>query len=190
MKDTDPVPPTLSTTPPRQSLRILAGWLRDVSLSLLIAAVVILFIYQPVQVEGTSMMPTLVDRERIFINKFTYRLGLEKIERGDMVVFWAPEDPRKSYIKRVIGLPGDVVWIDRGLVYVNGSPLREDYVPEAYRDHQSCPPVRVLPDHYYVLGDHRSSSNDSRVWGPVPRENIYGKAVFVYWPPEKIGPVR
>jgi signal peptidase I len=190
MKDTDPVPPTLSTTPPRQLLRILAGWVRDVSLSLLIAAVVILFIYQPVQVEGTSMMPTLVDRERIFINKFTYRLGLEKIERGDMVVFWAPEDPRKSYIKRVIGLPGDVVRIDRGLVYVNGSPLREDYVPEAYRDHQSYPPVRVLPGHYYVLGDHRTSSNDSRVWGPVPRENIYGKAVFVYWPPEKIGPVR
>ncbi|MCS6953936.1 MAG: signal peptidase I [Bryobacterales bacterium] len=177
-------------TGPRRPLQILAGWLRDLLLSLLIAAIVILFIYQPVQVEGTSMMPTLVDRERIFINKFTYRLGLEEIERGDMVVFWAPEDPNKSYIKRVIGLPGDVVWIDRGVVYVNGTALKEDYVPEAYRDRQSYAPVRVKPGHYFVLGDHRSSSNDSRVWGPVPRENIYGKAVFVYWPPEKIGPVR
>jgi hypothetical protein len=87
----------------RNNSSVMRAWARDLLLSLLIAAVVILFIYQPVQVEGTSMMPALVDQERIFINKFTYRLGIEKINRGDMVVFWFPGGPDKSYIKRVIG---------------------------------------------------------------------------------------
>ena len=169
---------------------VMRAWARDLLLSLLIAAVVILFIYQPVQVEGTSMMPGLVDQERIFINKFTYRLGIEKIERDDLVVFWFPGGPGNSYIKRVIGLPGDVVRIDRGVVYVNGRKLQEDYVPPQYRDTVSMPELRVKSDYYFVLGDHRSSSSDSRSWGQVQRRYIYGKAVFVYWPPDKIGPVR
>jgi len=165
-------------------------WLRDLTFSVVIAVVLIVFIYQPVKVEGTSMMPTLTDQERIFINKFTYRFGIGKIERGDMVVFWFPLDPSKSYIKRVIALPGDTVAIDHGSVIVNGRRLVEDYVPEQYRDYQSMPAERVEPDHYFVLGDHRSSSNDSRAWGTVPRRNIYGKAVFVYWPPDKMGRVH
>jgi signal peptidase I len=152
--------------------------------------VVILFVYQPVEVEGTSMMPALINEERIFINKFTYRFGLEKIARGDLVVFWFPGDRSRSYVKRVVGLPGDTVFIDRGIVYVNGKPLKEDYVPEQYRDTQSMPPVKMQPDYYFVLGDHRASSNDSRFWGPVHRSLIYGKAVFVYWPPDRIGPVQ
>ena len=90
-------------------------WIRDLALSVLIAIVLIVFIYQPVKVEGTSMMPGLQDQERIFINKFTYRFGIGRIERGDTVVFWFPMDISKSYIKRVIGLPGDVVEIDRGV---------------------------------------------------------------------------
>jgi signal peptidase I len=169
---------------------ILRAWSRDLLLSLLIAAVVILFIYQPVQVEGTSMMPALVDQERIFINKFAYRLGIEDIDRGDLVVFWFPGGPDKSYIKRVIGIPGDSVRIDRGIVYVNSQRLREDYVPPDYRDSASMAELKVNSDYYFVLGDHRSSSSDSRSWGPVHKSYIYGKAVFVYWPPEKIGPVR
>src|ERR1051325_902313 len=103
------------------------SWLRDLVFSVLIAVVLIVFIYQPVKVEGTSMMPTLTDQERIFINKFTYRFGLGRIERGDTVVFWFPQDPSKSYIKRVIGLPGDRVRVDDGEVYVNGARLNEDY---------------------------------------------------------------
>jgi signal peptidase I len=167
-------------------------WLRDLTLSFIIAGIVILFIYQPVEVEGTSMEPTLQNQERIFINKFTYRFGLEKIGRGDMVVFWADKnvDPGKSYIKRVIGLPGETVWIDKGIIYVNGQRL-QDYVPKAYVDHKSISePMKLKSDEYYVLGDHRSSSNDSRAWGAVKRSAIYGKAVFVYWPPAKIGPVK
>src|ERR1017187_9919514 len=166
------------------------SWIRDLALSVLIAVVLIVFIYQPVKVEGTSMMPALHDQERIFINKFTYRLGAGHIERGDMVVFWFPLDLSKSYIKRVIGLPGDSLEIENGVVIVNGKPLAEDYVPEEYRDYQSRPPKRIGRDQYFVLGDHRSSSNDRRAWGTMPRENIYGKAVFVYWPLDKMGRVR
>ncbi len=169
-------------------LRSTLSWGRDLVLSLAIALVVILFLYQPVKVEGTSMMPSLVDQERIFINKFIYRFGLGSIERGDLVVFWFPGDQSKSYIKRVIGLPGDTIAIEEGVVFVNGQPLSEPYVPEEFRDRQSrLAPFKIPPDQYFVLGDHRSSSNDSRNWGPVHRRYIYGKAVFVYWPPEKMG---
>lgn len=166
------------------------AWLRDLAFSVLIAVVLIVFIYQPVKVEGTSMMPALTDQERIFINKFTYRFGIGSIDRGDMVVFWFPLDTSKSYIKRVIGLPGDTVAIDNGVVIVNGKRLSEEYVPEAYRDHQSYPEIQIKPNNYFVLGDHRSSSNDSRSWGTVPRKYIYGKAVFVYWPLDKMGRLR
>jgi signal peptidase I len=171
-------------------IKRLGAWARDIALSVVIALLVILFLYQPVKVEGTSMMPALTDQERIFINKFVYRLGLGEVERGDTVVFWFPGDPSKSYIKRVVGLPGDRVEIRAGVVYVNARALREPYVPEEFRDLGTYPLVVVPEERYYVLGDHRSSSNDSRIWGPVPKEAIYGKAVFVYWPLDKLGVVR
>jgi len=160
-------------------------WLRDLILSALLAFIVIVFLYQPVQVEGTSMMPRLENHERIFINKFIYHF--RPIARGDVVVFRYPLDTSKSYIKRVIGLPGDEVSIQDGHVLVNGSPLCEPYVPATYLDDQSYPVVHVGPAHYFVLGDHRSSSNDSREWGTVDRQLIYGKAVLVYWPPDQMG---
>ena len=132
-------------------------------------------------------MPTLVDQERIFINKFVYRFGLADIGRGDTVVFWFPRDPSKSYIKRIIGVPGDKVQVADGTVIVNGRVMQEPYVPDEYRDHVSMPNTTVPPDEYFVLGDHRSTSNDSRTWGMVPRHYIYGKAVFVYWPIDRLG---
>jgi signal peptidase I len=171
-------------------IRNALSWVRDLVFSVLIAVVCIVFIYQPVKVEGTSMMPALTDQERIFINKFTYRFGLGSIERGDTVVFTYPRDTEKSYIKRVIGLPGDHVRIDRGQVYVNDRPLLEDYVEEDFRDDFSMREIVVGPEEYFVLGDHRNSSSDSRVWGNVPRKNIYGKAVFCYWPLNKMGRLR
>lgn len=163
-------------------------WLRDLILSVLLAFIVIVFLYQPVQVEGTSMMPDLENHERIFINKFIYHF--RPIERGDVVVFRYPLDMSKSYIKRVIGLPGDVVSIQHGHVEVNGLRLSEPYIPPSYLDDQSYPSVHVESDHYFVLGDHRVSSNDSREWGTVERDYIYGKAVLVYWPLNAIGWVR
>ena len=174
----------------RSPLATTLYWLRDLLLSVVIAIVVILFLYQPVKVEGTSMMPSLIDQERIFINKFVYRFGIGDIQRGDMVVFHYPTDPTKSYIKRIVGLPGDTVAIEDGIVYINGRRLDESYVPDEYRDRQTLPLMRIPSDHYYVLGDHRTSSNDSRSWGPVERQYIYGKAVFVYWPIEKMGILR
>ena len=105
----------------------LAAWLRDVLVSVAVSAFIITFLYQPVRVEGTSMLPRLEDRDRLFINKFVYHISA--IERGDVVVFHYPRDPEKSYIKRVIALPGDHLRIDRGQVWVNGKRLVEDYVP-------------------------------------------------------------
>ena len=166
------------------------SWLRDLAFSVLIAVVSIVFIYQPVKVEGTSMMPALTDQERIFINKFTYRLGLGSIERGDVVVFEYPVDRSKSFIKRVIGLPGDRVRIDRGQVYVNDRPLVEDYVEPEFRDDSSMQQRVVGTNEYFVLGDHRNSSSDSRIWKNVPRGNIYGKAVFCYWPLNRMGRLK
>jgi len=171
-------------------MNLLAGWMRDLFVSVTLAILVILFLYQPVKVEGTSMMPSLIDQERIFINKFIYRFGLGEIQRGEMIVFWFPADPSKSYIKRVIAVPGDTVEIAGGTVIVNGQPVQEQYVTEEYRDRQSIAPLTIPPANYFVLGDHRSSSNDSRNWGTVPRKYIYGKAVFVYWPVEKIGVLK
>jgi signal peptidase I len=165
------------------------AWLRDLMLSVLIAMLIILFLYRPVRVEGTSMMPSLLDQERLFINQFSYKFGGD-IRRGDTVVFWFPGDTTKSYIKRVIGLPGDVVAIQNGTVILNGKPLQESYVPDEYRDRMSVLPQRIPPNEYFVLGDHRSSSNDSRMWGFVPRNYIYGKAVFVFWPFAHAGTVH
>ena len=179
--------PILSVSPRRKFFET-RYWLRDLVLSVFLAFIVIVFLYQPVQVEGTSMMPRLVNHERIFINKFVYRL--EPIQRDDIVVFWYPLDPTKSYIKRVVGLPGEWVSISDGCVYINGKPLKEPYIPHGYLDHQTYSPTHVEPDHYYVLGDHRESSNDSRVWGTVDRKFIYGKAVFVYWPFSQFGSLR
>jgi signal peptidase I len=163
-------------------------WLRDLILSLVLAFIFVIFIYQPVQVEGTSMLPGLTNHERIFINKFVYRF--EPVRRGDIVVFHFPLDPSKSYIKRVIGLPGETVQVRKGHVYIDGRELKEPYVPSGFLDDNSYPPVTLAPDNYYVLGDHRDASNDSREWGPVARRYIYGKAVFVYWPFQEFGSLR
>ena len=181
-----PVEP--GSQPPLRVRATFGVWVRDLIVALAIAAFIIIFIYQPVKVEGTSMMPSLDDEERIFVNKFVYRL--EPIERGDIVVFHYPLNPSTSYIKRVIAVGGDHVRIEGGQVYVNDQALDESYVPPAYSDAQSFPDTVVPPHFYFVLGDHRSKSKDSRDFGPVSQNLIYGKAVFGYWPMDKLGRVR
>jgi signal peptidase I len=173
---------------PKRIKPAISGWLRDMLISLAVSAFFIIFLYQPVKVEGTSMMPTLDDQERVFINKFVYKL--EPIERGDVVVFRYPRDTAKSYIKRVVAVAGDRVKIEDGVVFVNGHRMSEPYVPDAYEDVRSYPET-VVPAHcYFVLGDHRNLSNDSRDFGPVDEDFIYGKAVFGYWPVGKLGKLR
>jgi len=164
------------------------AWLRDLLLSVGVSAFIIIFLYQPVRVEGTSMLPNLEDQDRLFINKFAFRVG--EIHRGDVVVFRYPKDQTKNYIKRVIGLPGDTVQIEHGSVIVNGRLLREPYVPARYTDDRSQPTTVIPMGEYFVLGDHRNISSDSREFGSVERELIYGKAAFVYWPMDQAGVVR
>jgi signal peptidase I len=174
--------------PPRGRSGSLGLWLRDLVFSALASVLIITFLYQPVRVEGTSMLPRLEDRDRLFINKFVYHI--EAISRGDIVVFRYPGDEEKSYIKRVIGLPGDRLHIIQGQVFINGQPVSEPYVPDRFRDDSSSAEIAIPPDHYFMMGDHRSVSQDSRAFGPVARELIYGKAVFVYWPAKDAGVVR
>jgi signal peptidase I len=160
--------------------------LRDLIFALMIAALVVVFIVQPVKVEGTSMLPRLHDGERIFVNKLIYYdeyRWAPKIERGDIVVFWFPDDPSKSYIKRVIGLPGDVIEVREGIVRVNGRDVEEGYLdPRLNLSHRSQSPTDVRANYYFVMGDNRDNSSDSRSWGLVPKKYIYGKALFRYWP--------
>src|SRR6202451_3691065 len=164
------------------------SWLRDMMVSVVVSAFIIIFLYQPVRVEGTSMLPMLEDQDRLFINKMAYKIG--EIHRGDVVVFLYPHDHTKSYIKRVIALPGDDLRIDRGRVYVNGRVVSEKYVPAQFADDRSLPGLVIPNDEYFVMGDHRSISSDSRDVGPVQRDLIYAKAAVVYWPMDQAGVVR
>lgn len=186
--DQNPVPPATAEVSPGKPAFTISTWLRDLLFAVGISFLIITFLYQPVRVEGTSMMPGLQDQERLFINKFEYRF--EPIHRGDVIVFHYPLDPAKSYIKRVIALPGDDLRIDDGQVYVNGKALKEPYVPPRFRDDRSYPNTVLPPHEFFVMGDHRSISSDSRDFGPVKRSFIYGKASFVYWPTDDMGVVR
>ena len=155
---------------------------RDLVFALMVAALMLVFVVQPVKVEGTSMLPRLKDGERIFVNKLIY-YGLPKLKRGDIVVFWFPDDPSKSYIKRVIGLPGDTVEIRDGRVLVNNQEFEEPELDPGLNLAREFMRPTVVKDHYYfVMGDDRDHSSDSRRWGLVPEKYIYGKALLRYWP--------
>ena len=162
--------------------------LSDMVVAVLVSGFIIMFLYQPVRVEGTSMLPMLEDQDRLFVSKLAYRVG--EIHRGDVVVFLYPHDHSKSYIKRVIALPGDRLRIDQGQVYVNGNAVVEAYVPPRFEDSRSVGETVLPANEYWVMGDHRSISSDSRDFGPVERSLIYGKAAFVYWPMDQAGVVR
>jgi signal peptidase I len=169
-------------------MKIMKQWARDIFISLAVAWFVIMFVYQPVKVDGPSMMPRLQNDDRLIINKYAYRFG--DVKHGDVVVFLYPGDHTKSYIKRVVGLPGDDVRVDLGHVFVNGQQIAEPYVVAGYEDERSMADVTVPADEVFVMGDHRSNSTDSRSFGPIDRKLIYGKAAYVYWPVRDSGSVR
>lgn len=186
-----PPPPSLTTpgpTVPRPLLSAAWDLLHDVSITVLFCFFIVTFVAQPVRVQGASMQPRIEDNERILVNKFIYRF--QGVERGDVVVFYYPRDPSVSYIKRVIGLPGDRVEIRAGSVLVNGATLEEPYLLSEYRDRYDMPEATVERGHFFVMGDHRSSSMDSRSFGSVPEKYVYGKAAFCVWPIAKTGRVR
>jgi signal peptidase I len=166
---------------------------RDVVFAAVMTVLIVVFVVQPVKVVSTSMMPRLEDSERIFVNKFGYYLS--PIQRGDIVVFWYPEDPSQSFIKRVIGLPGERIDMDStGRITINGKPIEEPYLaPErnqAARARWNPVPDQfkfIKPHFYFVMGDNRDVSNDSRSWGLVPEKYIYGRAICGYWPLPRVG---
>jgi signal peptidase I len=168
-----------------QIWRALWELVHDLSVAVLFCFFLITFVAQAFRVQGTSMLPLLEDGERIIVNKFIYRF--QPIDRGDVVVFWYPKDPSVSFIKRVVGVPGDLVELRSGVLYVNGRRVAEQYLRPQYNDGETHTPVEVGKGYYYVLGDHRNSSNDSRNWGEVPEKYIYGKAFFRFWPLSKSG---
>lgn len=166
--------------------------LRDIFLIVVVFILFGVFFVQPVVVEGTSMLPQLHDGERLLVNKLVYykiqSVSWGHIERGDIVVFWFPNDPDKSYVKRVIGLPGETIEVRNGRVFINGTELKENYLDaEHNRSLPSWPAVKVENHHYFVMGDNRDNSSDSRYWGLVPEKYIYGKAFFRYWRPSVAG---
>jgi len=132
---------------------------------------------QPVRVQGKAMEPALKDGDRVILTK-----DIDKLERGDIVVFHFPKDPTKSYIKRIIGLPGEEVQVDAGRIMVDGRQIEEAYVdPKNNQSHFSRARIKLAPGSFYVLGDNRDNSSDSRIWGPVERHFIYGKFVRKYY---------
>jgi len=166
--------------------------LRDIILIIAVFILLGVFVAQPVVVEGTSMLPELHDGERLLVNKLVYykfkSVSWGHIERGDIVVFWYPKEPDKSYVKRVIGMPGETVEVRDGKVFINGTELNETYLDAEHNQSLPSFPVKRVDEHFYfVMGDNRDNSSDSRYWGLVPEKYIYGKAFFRYWNPSNIG---
>jgi signal peptidase I len=144
------------------------------------ATLIVTFVVQVARVDGLSMAPTLEDHDRLIVNKLVYELGSPR--PGDIVMLYYPLNPEKMFVKRVIAQEGDTVRITDGQVFVNDLPLRDDYVPAAFRSHDDYGPEVVKQGYYFVMGDHRNNSSDSRHWGPVPKKYIVGKVKVRWWP--------
>ncbi len=158
----------------------------------LLSLVIITFVVQAFYIPSGSMEPTLHVDDRILVSKFSYRLG--DIERGDVIVFHYPLNPGKDFVKRVVGLPGETVELRDGVVLINGAPIKELYPTALAGGDRACTsnygPQKIPPGHFFVLGDNRCNSEDSRFFGFVPEHNVVGKALLIYWPPQRIGIVR
>ncbi|HIK03869.1 MAG TPA: signal peptidase I [Trichormus sp. M33_DOE_039] len=169
------------------------GWQENftlIAIALVLALLIRTFIAEPRYIPSESMFPTLYEGDRLVVEKVSYRF--HPPTSGDIVVFQPPAELQKrgypkdqAFIKRVIGIPGEIISVANGKVYLNGQPLAEDYIAEP--PNQPFPPVKVPKDQFFVMGDNRNNSNDSRYWGFLPQENIIGRAVFRFWPPERVG---
>ena len=158
----------------------LVAWIKTLFSAAVYAILIVTFGFQVARVEGLSMAPTLEDQDRLIVNKLAYRIGEPR--RGDIVMLYYPLNPDKSFVKRVIAEEGDEVRIVDGRVYVNDVPLPDDFVPPEYRSHDDFGPKRIDDGYYFVMGDHRNNSSDSRHWGMVPKKYIIGKVQIRWWP--------
>lgn len=174
---TEPV--ATSTTWQRVGSEILSG-VQTLFSAAVYATLIVTFCFQVARVDGLSMAPTLQDHDRLIVNKLVYELGEPR--PGDIVMLYYPLNPEKMFVKRVIAKEGDTVRIVDGHVYVNDIPLHDDYVPEEFRSHDDWGPTVVQQGYYFVMGDHRNNSSDSRHWGPVPKKYIVGKVKVRWWP--------
>jgi signal peptidase I len=156
------------------------AWLKTLVSAAVYAILIVTFGFQIARVEGQSMAPTLEDQDRLIVNKLVYRIGEPR--RGDIVMLYYPVDPKKSFVKRVIAEEGDTVHIVDGRVYVNDIPLKDDYVRAEFRGHDDWGPQVIPEGYYFVMGDHRNNSSDSRHWGMVPKKYITGKVQLRWWP--------
>ena len=156
------------------------AWVKTLASAAVYATLIVTFGFQVARVEGQSMAPTLADQDRLIVNKLAYRIA--DPQRSDIVMLYYPLNPDKSFVKRVIAEEGDTVRIVDGRVYVNDVPLRDDYVPPEYRSHDDWGPQVIPEGYYFVMGDHRNNSSDSRHWGFVPKKYIIGKVQLRWWP--------
>jgi signal peptidase I len=158
----------------------LFAWMKTVISAAVYATLIVTFGFQVARVEGLSMIPTLEDQDRLIVNKLAYRMGDPQV--GDVVMLYYPEDPDKSFVKRVVAEEGDTIRSENGRVYRNDVLLNDDFIPEEYRSYDSWGPYVVKKGYYFVMGDHRNNSSDSRVWGEVPKKYIIGKVQIRWWP--------
>jgi signal peptidase I len=156
------------------------AWLKTLASAAVYATLIVTFGFQVARVEGQSMAPTLADQDRLIVNKLAYRLGEPRV--GDIVMLYYPLNPEKSFVKRVIAEEGDQVRIVDGRVYRNDVPINDDYVPPEYRSHDDWGPEVIPEGYYFVMGDHRNNSSDSRHWKFVPKKYIIGKVQLRWWP--------
>jgi len=158
----------------------LIAWVKTILTAAVYTKLIVLFLFQVARVDGQSMAPTLSDHDRLIVNKFTYQVSAPR--KSDIVMFYYPLNPDEAFVKRIIAEEGDTVRIAAGHVYVNDQPLDDSYVPAAYRSHENFGPETVRAGYYFVLGDHRNDSSDSREWGLVPKKYIVGKVDARWWP--------
>jgi signal peptidase I len=158
----------------------LVAWVRTLGSAAVYATLIVTFGFQVARVEGQSMAPTLQDQDRLIVNKAVYKLSAPR--RGDIVMLYYPVNPDKSFVKRVIAEEGDTVKIADGRVFVNDLPLDDSYVPPEYRSHDDWGPQTISDGYYFVMGDHRNNSSDSRHWGMVPKRYIIGRVQVRWWP--------
>ena len=185
-------PPASATVPAKPVTRSVAAerlamvrdevvaWFKTLASAAIYATLIVTFGFQVARVEGLSMIPTLEDQDRLIVNKFAYRIGEPR--RGDIVMLYYPLNPDKSFVKRVIGEEGDTVRIVDGRVFVNEVPILDDYVSADFRGHDDWGPQVIPEGYYFVMGDHRNNSSDSRHWGMVPKRYIIGKVQLRWWP--------
>jgi signal peptidase I len=178
-------PPAIERDDPRENPwarmgREIASGVQTLVSAAVYATLIVTFGFQVARVDGLSMAPTLEDHDRLIVNKLVYELGEPR--PGDIVMLYYPLNPEKMFVKRVIAREGDTVRIVDGRVYVNDIPLHDDYVPAEFRSHDDWGPQVIQQGYYFVMGDHRNNSSDSRHWGPVPKKYIVGKVKVRWWP--------